>query len=169
MRGGWGLALLAIAGWMTGCTNSMVVKQHDLYPAAGEKDYARVYLLRPQAQRTRGVADNVVIVEAGRQKLAELAQGEYILVYLKPGDTDIVTRNLTYLTAKSMPVEVWRARHFSFAVNRDYFIEIKQDYEEFRGIYYIPNEIDDIRARALVERLHAGDELAKQHPLAAAQ
>lgn len=167
MLGGWRLGSLIVAVGLMGCTGSVVVKQHSLYPSAGDSHYARVYLLRPQAQRTRGVADNAVGIELGHEKLAEVAEGEYVLVYLKPGETDLVTRSQTYMTAKAMPVEVWRARHFNFEADHDYFILIQQDYEEFRGIYYLPKEIDAAQAQTLVQRLHAADALAKQHPLAA--
>ncbi|MEK6747690.1 MAG: hypothetical protein AABY83_00605 [Pseudomonadota bacterium] len=153
----------------TGCAGSMVAERHSLYPTQADTDYARVYIMRPQAQRTRGVADSPVNIEVAREKLAELAQGEYILVYIKSPATDLVTRNLTNLTTKPMPIEVWRARHFNFETGQDYFIVLRQDYEEFRGIYYIPEAVDKTQALQLAEHLKAAGPLATQRPLAALQ
>jgi len=165
----WAPILFAWVTTLTGCAQSIILEKHGLYPAANDTAYAQVYLLRPQAQRSRGVADNPVNVEMGREKLTELAQGEYVLVHIKPGETDVVARNLTYITAKPMPIEVWRARHFDFEAGHVYYILMRQDYEEFRGIYFVPEALDELQARQLAGQMSAVGALAKKHPIASAQ
>lgn len=162
-RVAWPLLWLLIV-LLSACASSEIIETNPRLVAAGEP-HAQVYFLRPPDQRTRGVADDPISVELGHKKLLELGLGEYVLVHLSPGPADVVLRNKTYMTNNPNPVEVWRSRRYEFKAGGTYFIVADEDREEFRGIYFVPREVDAQKARALGERLKPVGKLARQAPL----
>ena len=136
------------------------------FAKANSKDFAMVYVMRPTLQRTRGIADKDLTIEFGEHQVVTLlSAGEYAAFKVQPGTMDIITRNETYLTGKPDPKTVWRARNFTFDSGKTYFIEAKFTQEEFRGIYFIPEEVDLKTAKSFVNRLKAAGEMAQAHPL----
>jgi len=158
--------LLALVILFSACTTSVIKTENPMFAAKGAKDYALVYLLRPMPIRTRGVADNDIKVEFGENQLvAKLSAGEYVAFKVKPGSVDIITRSFAFVTAKTLPEKVWRARHFTFEAGKTYYIHTKFTQEEFRGMYFIPTEITKEEARKMLIRIKPAGELAKQLPI----
>lgn len=148
------------------CTTSVIIPENPQYAETNSKNFATIYIMRPALQRTRGIADKDLTIELGEKQLATLlSAGEYVAFKVKPGPLDIITRNETYLTAKPDPIIVWRARNFTFESGKTYFIEAEFTQEEFRGIYFIPKEVDFKTAKSYTNRLKAAGELAKSQPI----
>jgi len=149
-----------------GCTTSVIMPSNPQFAKPSSANYATVYVMRPTLQRTRGIADNDLTVEFGEKQLVTLlSAGEYVAFKVQPGALDIITRNETYLTGKPDPELVWRARNFTFDSGKTYFIEAKFTQEEFRGIYFIPKEVDLKTAKSYQKRLKAAGKLAKANPI----
>jgi len=147
------------------CTTSIIKTSNPNFANASD-DYALVYVMRPELQRTRGIADHDLTIEFGEfQVVTLLSSGEYVAFKVKPGKLDIITRNETYLTGKPVPEKVWRARNFIFEKGKKYFIEAKFTQEEWRGIYFVPEEISEETAKSYVKRLKPAGQLAMHTPL----
>lgn len=157
--GGLGLA------WLAGCASSTIIEDSPPLVADAGAPHATVYFIRPEIQRTRGVADNAVSVELGRDKVLELGLGEYVRLQVQPGATDVILRSLTYMTSNPMPVEVWRSRRYDFRAGETYYVVARQHHEEFRGTYFTPERIDRRQANDLARGLKPVGELARQAPL----
>jgi len=151
---------------LAGCTTSIVKKTNPQFADVGSRDFALVYLVRPTPIRTRGVADNDVTIEFGENQLvSELSSGEYVAFKVKPGKLDIITRSLAYVTTRPLPDRVWRARNFNVQSGKTYYINIKFTQEEFRGMYFIPEEITKKEAQEMLIRLKPAGNLAKKNPI----
>lgn len=148
------------------CTTTQIVDRHPLFIQSNNESYANVYILRPDTQRTRGIADNPVTIELDKIKISELARGEYILVKIKPTTTDFIVRSLAYVTGKTMPETVWRARRFTFDANKTYFVVPRFQQQEWRGIYFIPELVSLEEASRLAADLKPAGQLAKKEPIA---
>lgn len=148
IAGGLILASLILGG----CATSQVVEQHHLY-ALSSDEYAQVVFFRPMPRRTRGVADNDVSIDVDKQEMLKLSAGEYAVVRLKPKDVEIKMRNMTYLTYKVMPEEVYRARKFAIEANKTYFIRAQLKVEEYRGYYFVPLEEDEDKGLEIIKHL----------------
>lgn len=146
-------------------TTTEIVDTHPLFPESAEQPVARVYFIRPEDQRSRGVADAPLKVELNEVPALSLSSGEYALLRLKPGPIDIVVRNLTYMTAQANPMEVWRARRYNFEPGKIYYVLMKQDHMEFRGIYFVPELVEAAEAARAAEHTHPAGELAEQNPI----
>lgn len=157
--------LVAVVAVLGGCAASSIEKWHPLF-AVGDEPYARVYFLRPPSERPLGVSDSPLRIEMGEKQALALAKGEYAVLHIKPGASDVIVRSLTYLTAQVTPVDVWRVRRYEFQPSRTYYVLLKQDVEEFRGIYFIPEPIDEPAARTLAQRLRPAGKLTQREPLA---
>ena len=162
---GKGLAVIAVALFVPACAVTHIEPSHPLLASSSEQ-HARVYFLRPTAQRSRGVADMAVRVDLGKQRLLSLGAGEYTVVPVRPGAIDVVMKNLSFLTSDVMPVEVWRARPFVFVAGESYFILADFKYEEFRGVYFVPRDITNEQAASYLPRMRAVG-LAKSLPVPA--
>ena len=148
------------------CTTSIIMPSNPQFAKSNSKNFATVYVMRPTLQRTRGIADKDLTIEFGENQIVSLlSAGEYAAFKVKPGKIDIITRNETYLTGKPDPKTVWRARNFTFNSGKTYFIEAKFTQEEFRGIYFIPQEVSIKTAKSFVKRLKAAGDLAKAQPI----
>jgi hypothetical protein len=162
------LALCVSTFFISACTTSVIMTDNPTFAKTNNENHALVYVMRPMEHRTRGIADNDLTIEFGEHQLATLlSAGEYVAFRVQPGPLDIITRNETYLTAKPNPVSVWRSRNFSFESGKTYFIEAKFTQEEFRGIYFIPEEIDLKTAKSYMNRIKPAGELAKTKPITA--
>ncbi|MDH3325704.1 MAG: DUF2846 domain-containing protein [Gammaproteobacteria bacterium] len=151
---------------LSACTTSIIKANNPQFADANEKDFALVYLMRPTPIRTRGVADNDIKVEFGENQLvSELSAGEYVAFKVKPGKIDIITRSIAFVTARTLPEKVWRARNFDFKTGQTYYILTKFTQEEFRGMYFIPEEISLKEAQAMLIRIKPAGLLAKQKPI----
>jgi len=151
---------------LSGCTTSAIKKENPSFAADNAKQYALVYLMRPSPIRTRGVADYDVTIEFGEKHPAvDLSAGEYAAFKLKPKKIDVITRSITFLTAKPLPVKVWRSRNFNFEAGKTYYINIRFTQEEFRGIYFVPVEISKKEAQDMLIRIKPAGDLAKQLPI----
>ena len=145
-------SLLLLSMLLTACATSRVMEQHPAY-ASGNEEFAEVIFFRPMPQRTRGIADNDVTVEIGKQPVMELSAGEYVVVKIKPMDAKVTLRNMTYITFKVMPEEVSRARKYVFEANKRYYIEAQLKVEEYRGLYFVPKETEESEALEIISRL----------------
>ncbi|HFE39384.1 MAG TPA: hypothetical protein ENK06_13385 [Gammaproteobacteria bacterium] len=150
------------------CTTSVIMRDNPQFAKPASKQFATVYVMRPAQVRTRGIADNDLTVEFGEHQLAVLlSAGEYVAFKVRPGAMDIITRNETYLTGKPDPVSVWRARNFTFEAGKTYFIEAKLIQEEFRGIYFVAQEVDLKTAKSYIKSMKPAGDLAKARPISA--
>ena len=161
-----GIILLGLVVLLGGCATTNIHNEHPLYAESAEEPHADVYFVRPFTQRSRGVADSPLKVELDEIPALSLAIGEYALLRLKPTTTDIIVRNLTFMTAQVNPVEVWRARRYKFEAGKTYYVVMKQEHEEFRGIYFIPELVDPRSAAEVAQRLRPAGALAKDHRIA---
>ena len=151
---------------LNACTTSIIKSENPLFAAAGSSEFALVYIMRPNPIRTRGVADNDIKIEFGEDQLvAELSAGEYVAFKVKPGKIDIITRSIAFVTAKTLPEKVWRARNFDFKAGQTYYIHAKFTQEEFRGMYFIPTKITKEQAQEMLIRIIPAGDLAKQKPI----
>jgi len=158
------IALLSLI--LNACTTSTVVKSHASFAKASDSKYATVYLIRPTPIRTRGIADNDLSIEFGEKQLvSKLSAGEYIAVKIIPDKLDIIIRSITYITSNPLPEEVWRSENFTFEAGKNYFIHTRFTQEEFRGIYFVPEEISLQTAKSYLKRLKPANNIAKKHPL----
>jgi len=153
--------LLAATLGLSACTTTRIAQTHPTFAAAGDKDTALIYFIRPNEQRTRGVADTDLEIELNQIKALDLSSGEYAAVRIKPIETDVIIRSLTYLTAQPMPVKVWRARHFTFEAGKTYFIHTRFEEQEWRGSYFYPDGVDANKAKMLANRLKPAGALAE--------
>lgn len=156
-----------VVAMLGGCATTAIQDSHPLYVHAADEPHANVYFIRPNTQRPRGVADSPLKVELDEMPVLKLAKGEYALLQLKPTATDVIVRNLTFMMAQANPVEVWRARRYTFEAGKNYYVVMKQDHEEFRGIYFIPELVDAKTAGDIAQRLQPVGDLAKRHRIAA--
>ncbi|MDH5230863.1 MAG: DUF2846 domain-containing protein [Gammaproteobacteria bacterium] len=159
------LLLIIVALGLSACTTSLLVTENPQLEKNRSAPHAIVYFIRPMPIRSRGVADNDLKVELNEKPLLTLTRGEYAMARIKPQPTDVVLRNMTFITTKPMPVEVWRARRFSFEAGKTYFIKADFKQEEFRGIYFVPELIDEVEAKSLAKKMRAAGQLAKAHPI----
>ena len=146
------ICLILLAVVLGGCATSKVMKQHPAY-ASDSDEHAIVVFFRPNPQRTRGVADNDVMVDIDKQPVMELSAGEYVVVKIKPSQARVTLRNMTYITYKVMPEEVSRARKFTFEANKRYYIQTQLKVEEYRGLYFVPKEVEEAEAKKIISRL----------------
>ena len=161
------LTLLAGTLGLGACTTTRIAQSNPTFATAGEKDSALVYFIRPNEQRTRGVADTDLEIELSEVKALDLSSGEYAAVRIKPIETDVIIRSLTYLTAQPMPVKVWRARHYTFEAGKTYYIHTRFEEQEWRGSYFYPDSVALDKAKTLAYRLKPAGQLAEAMPIPA--
>lgn len=149
---------------MAGCGNPVNIKNPYVMPEADDAHVARVYFIRPQPYKYKGIADNKISVEYKNETLLKINEGQYTMVRIKPSKGEIITHSKTRFTNKTVPIDVSRARNYRFLAGKTYFIYLKRVNEEFRGIFYDPAPVTYQQALKLAENLRARG-LAKQEPI----
>lgn len=156
---------LLVAGLLAGCAASRIESSHPLVSRAAAGEAAHVYFIRPRTERSLGVADNSLAVEADRTPLLDLAKAEYALVDLKPGSVWITVRSDTSWGPAHDIKEMTTAREFTFAAGRTYFLTFTAVDGEFRGVSFVPESIDLDRARQLAVSLRPAGAAARGAPI----
>lgn len=83
------LCLAAIIALLSGCAGTTSVQQsHPLFAPAGAADGAKVYFIRPDPG-FRGVMDKPLTISLGGAEILALAKGQYTLLLLKPGTSQM--------------------------------------------------------------------------------
>jgi len=161
------ILLLLVLVLSTGCAS--VNKQHPMLVTQDVKegdniDFASVYFIRPDPFKNKGVADKPITVEYQDQLILTIDEGSYTLLRIKPSEGFIKVNSETMFINKLEPIMVWRARHYKFISGKTYFIYLKRDNEEFRGIFYEPQPVNFDNAKKLAEKCSASGE-ARGKPL----
>ena len=143
----WAVVLL-----LSGCTATVINPEHPLR-VQDESLAANLYFIRPYTERPYGFADNPVVVEMNKDRLLDLAKGEYTLVRMIPREYVMVLKNLTEVGPDWQVKELSRSYRFSFQAGRTYFIVITPIDGEFRGVTYKAENVDLIHARIVSEHL----------------
>ena len=149
---------------LAACGNPVNIKNPYVLPDADDAHVAKVYFIRPQPYKYKGIADNEISVDFKGEKLLEINEGQYTLVKLKPSKGNVTTHSKTLFTGKTVPIDVSRSREYRFIAGKTYFINLKRVNEEFRGIFYDPAPIMLPEALQMASRLRARG-LAKQEPI----
>ena len=98
-----------------------------------------------------GMADNRVSITLNQEPLLELVKGEYTFIDLVPGKADIaITNQTTYGPSHKINREI-RSRPFSFTAGQTYYIAVTPIDGEFRGVRFVPREIDFSEASTLAD------------------
>ncbi|MDH5691843.1 MAG: hypothetical protein OEZ47_01925 [Gammaproteobacteria bacterium] len=154
---------------LAACASSRVNQTHSGLTKSITEKSAKVYFLRPWGQRTRGVADNDVEILLKEESLLTLAEGEYVLLKVKPQKSYVTIKSETYLTTKPNPVTVSRTREFEFEAGKTYYLTATFQQEEFRGIYFFPKLVTEAEAKEFAARMNPVNELAQKKPLSTAK
>jgi hypothetical protein len=149
---------------MAGCGNPVNIKNPYVMAESDDAHVARVYFIRPQPYKYKGIADNEISVEYKNETLLKINEGQYTMVRIKPSKGEIITHSKTQFTNKTVPIDVSRARNYRFLAGKTYFIYLKRINEEFRGIFYDPAPVTYQQALKLATNLRARG-LAKQEPI----
>ena len=147
---------------MTGCATTEIKADNPLVQTNPAAPYARVYFLRPRTERTMGVADNVINIELDRQPLLTLAKGDYVFVDLKPGEVMTTIKSVTSWGPQSKVKEMAKGRTFNFVEGETYFIVIRPVDGEFRGVFFVPREVDLLTAKEIARRLRAVGDASRE-------
>lgn len=154
-------SILALA--LVGCTSTRVIGSHPLVAAATGGASATVYFLRPEPERRMGFADNPLTIELNQDRLMKLARGEYTVVRLVPRASVLTLRNLTEAGPRWSVKELERQYRFEFQPGQTYYIVVSALDGEFRGIHFVAESVDAIKAREVAARLRpAGDARSAQ-------
>lgn len=156
--------IAALVALSTACTTSVVRETHPLYSAKDDRAVT-IYFLRPLDQRTRGVVDSDIKVTLNDELAIELSVGEYTAVRIKPGKTEIMLKNMTYIAANPTPEEVWRSVRTEFEPGRTYYVVARMKMEEYRGVYFVPELVDETVVKTLLKGIKPAGTLAKSQPL----
>lgn len=152
------LALVSV-----GCTATRVVGSHPLVAAAAGGASATVYFLRPEPERRMGFADNPVTIELNQERLMKLGRGEYTVVHLVPRVSVFTLRNLTEAGPHWSIKELERQYRFEFEPGQTYYLVISAVDGEFRGIHFLAQSVDAMKAREVAARLRpVGDARSAQ-------
>lgn len=136
-----------------GCTATRVAGDHPLVAAASGNASATVYFLRPEPERRMGFADNPLIVELNQDRLMKLGLGEYTLVHLVPRASVFTLRNQTEAGPNWSVKELERQYRFEFEPGQTYFIVMSAVDGEFRGVHFLAESVDAMKAREVAARL----------------
>lgn len=84
-----GLCVAVVVAWLAGCAGTTSVQQsHPLIAPAGAADGAKVYFIRPDPG-FRGVMDRPLAISLEGAEILALAKGQYTLLLLKPGTSQM--------------------------------------------------------------------------------
>lgn len=148
------LAALTLGAALGGCGTS-VQGSHPLVQKNDSAPYASVYFIRPGTERFMGFADNRLFVEADGRKLVSLVKGEYTLAQLRPGQVWLRSDAQTTWGPSHRIKHTSRSRSFRFTAGQTYFIVLRPVNGEFRGVYFVPQDVDLEEARLLATGLRA--------------
>lgn len=143
--------LLTVSLLVSGCWTT-VRSDHPQIQNDEAAPHARVYFIRPRTERFMGMADNRVSIALNKQPLLELVKGEYTFIDLVPGKADIAITNQTTYGPSHKIMTMTRSRPFSFVAGQTYYIAVTPIDGEFRGVRFVPREIELSEARALADR-----------------
>lgn len=118
--------------------------------AEAKAQLASVYFIRPQAYKTKGVADQPVRITYQKKTVLTQPEGNYTLLYIKPSQGLVKIHSRTLFTNQSSPVDVWRSREYKFIAGKTYFVHVRQIDEEFRGVFYEPQPVSLKQAKQLI-------------------
>jgi len=142
--------------FLASCSFSSInVKNSLLEPDASDDQIAKVYFIRPEPFKHKGISDNEIAVDLNNELLLKINEGQYTMVKIKPSKVHVVTHSKTAFTNKFEPIDVARTREYQFLAGKTYFIHLQRINEEFRGIYYDPTPVDLQQAKQLCEHLSA--------------
>lgn len=147
------IAGIVLALALVGCTSTRVVGSHPLVEAAAGGTSATVYFLRPEPERRMGFADNPLTIELNQDRLLKLGRGEYTVVRLVPRASVFTLRNLTEAGPHWSVKERERQYRFEFQPGQTYYIVISAVDGEFRGIHFLAESVDAMKAREVAARL----------------
>jgi len=83
------LRVVLAVTWLSGCAGTTSVREsHPLIASAGAVDSAKVYFIRPDPG-FRGVMNIPLAISFGGSEMLGLAKGQYTLLQLKPGRTEM--------------------------------------------------------------------------------
>jgi len=107
-----GLILLVLS--VGACSSTHIDKRNPLLrdAATSPSPLAQVYFIRPRTERTMGIADNRLSVEADRHHLLDIAKGEYVLVSMVPGNVWITVNSQTAWGPQGRIKKMTRSRQF---------------------------------------------------------
>jgi hypothetical protein len=162
---GYLLHLLLVFTILLGGCGVSVYKNHPALKLTPDTAPAKVYFIRPTPAKYKGIADDQIRVDYQGQKLLNISEGTYTLLEISPGNGKITTRNKTFFTNRKIPINVSRSRSFTFVSGGTYFIDLKRDNQEFRGIFYDPQPVDLATAKTLAKSVDSVGRLASRHPI----
>jgi len=143
--------LVAVSLLVSGCWTTVRSDNPQIETNAAAP-HARVYFIRPRTERFMGMADNRVNIALNEKPLLDLVKGEYTFIDLVPGKVDIaITNQTTYGPSHTIKSET-RSRPFNFSAGQTYFIAVTPIDGEFRGVRFVPREIDLSEAKTLTDR-----------------
>ncbi len=140
---------LGLLAALSGCATT-INNEHPMIVTQPDVAAANVYFIRPMTYRERGIADNPVVIEVNGLELMKLGKGEYTLLRIRPEKVLLKTRNQTTFTNKNEYIEMTRELRLELTSGQTYFIHIRQVNEEFRGVYYVPTQVDLKAAKELI-------------------
>ncbi|MBI5450902.1 MAG: hypothetical protein HY940_06040 [Gammaproteobacteria bacterium] len=117
--------------------------------------YAKVYLMRPGTERMMGFADNPLDVDANDKPLVRLAKAEYTLVTLPPGRVQLTAHNQTSFGPSHKIKKISRTRTVTLVEGQTYYIILRPIDGEFRGAYFMPEQLEFAEARVVAASLRA--------------
>lgn len=140
---------------LSSCAATSINKNHDLYVTDPDLAAANLYFIRPFTYRDRGLADNPVHIEINGKELLSLGKGEYTFIRVKPVKVSLITRSLTQFTNGIDPIEITRTSEIELLPGQTYYLHVRQVNEEFRGVYYLVEQVDLQQAKQLAEGLRS--------------
>lgn len=152
------LLMLSVLVILAGCSGTRVLPTAE--PALQrnpELPFSTVYILREESNFYLGPANGPVRIEINGHDVVSINESDYIMVRVKPGESLVVTKNMSRYGAELHPREMTATATFNFAAGQTNFIRLKVYNGEFRGVYFTPERIEFNRARDLVKRLRAID------------
>lgn len=154
---------LGVLAMLTGCSGTRVLSTAE--PALQRNPQlpsSTVYILREESNFYLGPANGPVRIEINGHDVAAINEGDYIMLKVKPGESLVVTKNMSKFGAELHPREMTATATFNFGAGQTNFIRLKVYNGEFRGVYFTPERIEFNRARELVKRLRAVNTPANQ-------
>ncbi len=151
---------------LSGCSTSKIFDSHPLLAESGG-GAAKVYFIRSQTERRMGISDNALIVDFNGEQAVSLEKGEYVALSLVPRDYIITLKNRTEAGPRWDVKWMSKKYQFDFDVDKTYYIEVKSIDGEFRGIFFVANDLARYEAEQLaqLQNLRAAGALARQSPL----
>lgn len=140
---------------MPGINMTKIESNHPLLEQ-GAGQSSTVYFIRPNTERAMGFPDNPLSIELDQERLLSLGKGEYTMVRLKPRPAVTMTlRSKTAIGPNWTIKELSKDKKWAFASGETYYIVLKPVDGEFRGVYFVAENVDPFTAREAAKPLHA--------------